>query len=204
MTSRNLNVINTTLSSAFDAHAITGNCGDGGNSGITTTTSATQTWSGTSGGNWSANAWTSRVPLPQDDVVISSSFTASQTITGDMPRLGRSINWTGSTGSPTWALNSTSNTVYGSMTLISGMTLTSTSSLTFAGAQTSNTITSAGKSYGGTVAFSGTNAAVWTLQDNFATTSTLTLTQGSFSANGNNVTCTTFCAQIITVVTSGD
>ncbi len=50
------------------------------------------------GGNWSASSWTTRVPLPHDDVYLGNAFAASQTVTADMPRLGRSIDWTGATG----------------------------------------------------------------------------------------------------------
>jgi hypothetical protein len=93
--------------------AYSGDCG--GNTGITFTTSAAQT-SGTTD-TWSTAAkWTSRVPLPQDDV------TCSHNTTVDMPRIGRSITFT---GTPTISL---SNDIshYGSFTLVSGMTFTMT------------------------------------------------------------------------------
>jgi hypothetical protein len=50
-----------------------------GNSGITFTAPAAQTSNGTTGFSWSnAARWTSRVPLPQDDVTVSNAFSASQ------------------------------------------------------------------------------------------------------------------------------
>lgn len=112
---------------SWDLSAITGNSGDAGNNtGITFTTAATQTWSGTSGGNWSTNAWTSRVPLPQDNVVISSAFSAAQTITIDMPRAGKTIDASSCTGSPKLA-TSTATQIYGGLKLASGMTTDSSS-----------------------------------------------------------------------------
>jgi hypothetical protein len=114
--------------------AYVGDCGgNGALIGSHITVSATQTWSGVSGGNYSANAWTSRVPLPQDDVVISAAFSASQTVTVDMPRMGRSINFTGATGSPTLAFGTTAPSIFGSFTLAAGMSWTASSSYVFAG-----------------------------------------------------------------------
>lgn len=177
---------------SWDLSGITGNSGDClGNSGITFTTAAAQTWSGTSGGNWSANAWTSRVPLCQDNATISAAFSASQTVTADMPRLGKSVDWTGATGSPTFSINSTSNTIYGSLTLISGLTLTTGQTLTFEG-RGAFTFTSAGKTFGAvTVQMVG---GTLTLQDNLAlsSTSTFTLNNGTLAANGKDVTAGAF------------
>lgn len=52
------------------------------------TTAATQTANGTTSFSWSTAArWTSRVPLPQDNVVINNAFGTSQTVTQDMPRI---------------------------------------------------------------------------------------------------------------------
>lgn len=163
-----------------------GDCG--GNSGITFTTPATQTWSGTSGGNWSANAWTSRVPLPQDDVVISSAFASSPTIATDMPRLGKSVDFTGSTN--TFTFNPTNCSVYGSLTLISGMTLTGAGALTFSG-RGSFSITSAGKQAGCQYVFTAVGGT-YTLNDALSTSQNITLNNGTFNANGFNVTYLTF------------
>lgn len=153
----NADFMDITFSSAssLDLSAITGLSGDcggntltGGGSVLTFTPSATQTWNGTSGGNWSANAWSGRVPLPQDDVVINAAFSASQTVTADMPRLGRSIDWTGATGTPAWVSAAVLNYIFGSLTLISGMTITHGNTTTFAGRGTYS-IASAGKDFAG-------------------------------------------------------
>ncbi len=92
-----------------------GDCG--GNTGITCTASSTQTSASTA--TWSTAAgWTgsgtSRVPLAQDDVNCSHSKTV------DMPRIGRSITFT---GTPT-ITKSNAISIYGSLTLASGMTWT--------------------------------------------------------------------------------
>lgn len=73
-----------------------------------------------------------RVPLPQDTLHFdSSSFdSGSKVITQNMPRIG-SIDFTGATNTPTFTTSTTAS-VFGSLTLISGMTLTaSTQGYTF-------------------------------------------------------------------------
>lgn len=83
----------------WNLSAVTGNSGDaGGNTGITFTTAADQHWLNASSSSWSTSSnWTSRVPLPQDDVFMDKAFGTSQTVTGDMPRAGKTINWSGAT-----------------------------------------------------------------------------------------------------------
>lgn len=175
---------------SWDLSAITGLSGDcGGNSGITFTTPASQTWSGTSGGNWSANAWTTRVPLPQDDVTISSAFSGGQTITVNVPRLGKAVDFTGTTGTPTFTAGG-GVTLFGSLTLIAGMTFNATSNFIFGGRGTC-TITSAGKTYPGAVRV-GCGGGSYTLQDTMTVTSNWTLDSGTFNANDQNVTASTF------------
>lgn len=111
---------------SWNLSAITGLSGDcGGNTGITFTTPVTQHWTNASSGNWSASGnWTSRVPLPQDNVVMDKAFGTSQTVTANMPRLGASIDWTGATWTTalTFASGTNSSSVFGSYTLISGLT----------------------------------------------------------------------------------
>jgi hypothetical protein len=161
----------------------------GGNSGITFTTPASQAWSGTAGGNWSANAWTTRAPLPQDDVLLSSAFSGSPTVTNDMTVLGKNIDWSASSGAVTWA-NGTTTEIYGSLTLASNVTPSGASTMNFAG-RGSHTITSAGRSFTAPIsiiAFGGT----YTLADSFTTGSSFTLNNGTFDANNFNVTADTF------------
>jgi len=112
--SQHVDIMDITATNAVDLSAITGNSGDcGGNTNITFTPAAAQTSSKAS--TWSdATMWTSRVPLPQDDV------TCSHNVTVDMPRIGKSITFT---GTPTVSL-SLSVYYYGSAVYASGMTFT--------------------------------------------------------------------------------
>ena len=119
-----------------------GNCL--GNSGITFTTSSTQTATGTASFTWSTHGWTSRVPLPQDDVVINNAFAASQTVTADMPRLGRSIDFTGVSGSPAVSYT-TAISFFGSFTHAAGLGSISTGgNIMKAAGRGSYSLTSAG------------------------------------------------------------
>jgi len=133
VTASNVDFQDIAFSVTIDLSAQTDIGDANGNSGITFPASVAQTWNGASGGNWSTNAWTTRVPLPQDDVSLGVAFSASQTVVSDMPRLCRSVTWTGATGSPTWNFGSVANSIYGSITLISGMTISGTQTLTLAG-----------------------------------------------------------------------
>lgn len=179
----------------LDLSAITGLSGDcGGNSNatggkvVTFTTAATQTWSGTSGGNWSANAWTSRVPLPQDDVTINAAFSATQTVTNDMPRMGASISWTGATGSPNFTMNTANQTIYGSLILISGITtFTASQATNFEGRGNFN-LDSGGKSFGAAVVFQMIGGKITLLSAFTQTVSNTGMTNGTIDANGFNMT----------------
>lgn len=184
----------------FNASTTIGDCG--GNSNMIFPASVAQTWSGTSGGNWSTNAWTTRVPLPQDDVYLGNAFSASQTVTADMPRLGRSIDWTGATGSPTWA-NSVAQSMYGSLTLISGMTISGTNILTFAG-RGSYSITSSGKSFTQGLTFAAPTGT-YALNDALSHASSFIFNNGTFVTNGYSMSsgATTTSGSSITKVWNG-
>lgn len=125
-----------------------GSVGIAGNvSGITGTTPATQTAS-VAVGSWSwsdASRWTSRVPLPQDNVICVGS--AAGTITIDMPRAGKNIDFTGSTRALALTVNTT---FYGSLTLSATMTLNSATGTPTLGGRENHTLTWNGKSWNGT------------------------------------------------------
>jgi hypothetical protein len=126
-----------------------------GNSGITFTAEADQTWSGNTTGNWSAAAnWTSRVPLPQDNVLINGL--SSGTVTCDMPRMGKNIDFTGSTGGTfTGNTHGMTATSFGNLTLNSAVTMTPSSGNGFASwvlsGRSSQTITCNGATIPGSV-----------------------------------------------------
>jgi fibronectin-binding autotransporter adhesin len=93
-----------------------GDCGGnsktlGDSSTLTMTSPTTQTVTGSTG-NWDVASWTSRVPLPQDTVVIS--LTAGQTLTANMPRLGKDISVTTACSLAAFTIGVTS---YGSVNL---------------------------------------------------------------------------------------
>lgn len=114
----------------LDLSAMSGGSGDAGGNvmvqgGILTfTPSATQTWNKNAGGAWSDAAnWTSRIPLVQDNVIMSNAFTGSPTINVDRKWSCRSITFSGGSGNVT--LNSTNYECYftGDVTLRSGVSL---------------------------------------------------------------------------------
>lgn len=128
-----------------------------GNSGITFTPSVTQYWytptTGTktwsTAGNWflgsGGTGGAGRVPLPQDDVVFDASSigAASTTISIDMPRVGKSITFTGVTNSPSLTTASGKLAFYGSLTLASGLGISNITPIEF-WARSSVTFTMAG------------------------------------------------------------
>ena len=187
---------------SWDLSAITGKSGNaGGNTGITFTTAATQYWKhGATAsdywatvGNWylatNGGGGAGRVPLPQDDVVFdANSFAAiGKTVTMDMPRLGKSIDMSGVTNTPTFT-PSTAASIFGSLTL-DNLTLTaSTQAYTFEG-RGNYTLTNNGKTWAKSITLNAPGGTL-TLQDALATgvTNTLTITNGAFATNNFNVT----------------
>jgi len=163
-----------------------GDCG--GNSGITFTTAATQTLTGTSSGqDWSTAPWSGRVPLPQDNANITGSLSGG-VMDLDMPRLGKNIDFTGASGDV--AGSSGTFNIYGSLKLATGISYVQSSSMAFKG-RSSYTITTCGKSTGpiNLDAIGGT----LTLQDNLtASGSSISLTNGTLDANNYDVACSVF------------
>lgn len=209
-TSRSLSVSTVTgqyvdiqdISMACDLSAITGGSGDcGGNSSITFTSPTTQHWvpSGDGSGNWGDVAnWTSRVPLPQDDVIMDFAFGVSQIVTIDVPRLAKSIDWTGATFTTSliWS-SSAAHSMYGSLTLVDGMnsnnnTLTlsgrSSFTLTTGSSQTIHIIINAPS---GTYTLGGdlklVESRTLTLTTGTLTCGTYGITAGSFTMGGGTL-----------------
>lgn len=166
---------------------VTDSSGDcGGNSGITFTVTTTQHWTNASSGSWSISTnWTSRVPLPQDNVVMDKAFGTSQTVTADMPRLGKSIDWTGATWTTALTFTpSVAQAMFGSLTLISGLTYTSSANILTLAGRGSFTITGNTVTVGQPVTINApggtyTMGAALTL----GVTRTLTVTQGTFDTS---------------------
>ncbi len=162
----------------------------GGNTGITFTTQTTQTSTGTASFTYSTHGWTSRVPLPQDTVVISNAFVAGRTITVDMPRLGKSVNCSTCTGTPTFALGSgLQPTIFGSLNL-TGTVISGTSTFNFQN-RSNATLTNGGTTWLGRLQISCFGSKV-TLADSLISTATVALginiTNGEFNDGGFTVT----------------
>jgi hypothetical protein len=116
----NLDLMDITASGAsapWDLSAITGLSGDClGNTNITFTTAVAQTMS--SGGSWdNAANWTSRIPLPQDNVTV----TGSGAVTLNMQRFGRDIDLSGYSGTMTLTSSGLDYELFGSVMLGAGM-----------------------------------------------------------------------------------
>ena len=176
------------------------------NSGITFDAPRTVYWRNTLGGNWSDNAnWSltsggaggADFPLPQDTVVFdaNSLATAGQTVTADIIAMGLDVSFAASATSPTLALRSSAvigNSLFGSLTLKSGMTITGSDEF-YLRAASAKTITSAGVSFSQNfviIAPFGSYSLVDALT--VPTNLTFKVQFGTFDANGQNVTCGLF------------
>lgn len=175
-----------------DLSGITGGSGDcGGNTGITFTPAVPQTFTNASGGNWSEiSNWTSRVPLPQDNVSLArvGGYNTGAIIIVDMTRIGKNVDCTGMTWTGTATsvrFNNKANTIFGSMTLVAGMIVWHNQTLTFAG-RTNSYLISAGNGFGSGAFNVAVPGVIFTLQDAFIlSTNALYLQYGTLTANAN-------------------
>jgi len=169
------------------------------NENINFSTPKTVYWSNTAGGNWSATSWatssggtasTDNHPLAQDTAIIENTgLNASTTIT-----LDSAISYFGtidmSTRTTAMVLaGSTTYTVYKDWKFGSGVTRTYSGTLVFSG-QDTQTIISAGKSFGGNLTVERySSVGSLTLNDALNIgTFTLTVSAGTFDTNNYNVT----------------
>ncbi len=142
--------------------------------------------------NWSAvTSWTSRIPLPQDNVFINMG-TASKTVTIEMNHIGANVDCSGSTVAFTLssaAVVSGGPSYYGSITLRSGMTFSGGQSQILRG-RGAHTITSSGVTWTGVLSINAL-AGSYTLQDDFVSNSASAsgFNSGTFSMNNHNFTC---------------
>ena len=131
----------------------------------------------------------------------SQSNAVSINITGSTPITSitgsyLNVDFTGYTG--TWSGSGTS-TIYGNFTLASGMTLTATGAITFAGT-TGGNIVSNGKTITMYMTINGTGT--WGLGSALTTTGVMTVTQGTFNTNNYNLSIATFSANSGTLTRS--
>jgi hypothetical protein len=172
-----------------------------GNSGITFTAATTRYWNLAGNNNWNATGWAAssgaspdvnNFPLAQDTCVFESTSPGSgATITINVAYNIGTIDMSARTGNTmTLATGSITPVIHGNWINGTGITLTGTGIITFAGRAT-QTITSAGRTFTQPFTIDSPGGSV-TLQDAFITNrnaaGAITLTQGTFDANGFDVT----------------
>jgi hypothetical protein len=172
-----------------------------GNSGITFDAAKTVYYRQTGSANWGATgsgSWTfssgapldpTQFPLAQDTAVFTTFPSSGTTTTINANYNIGTINMSGRTGNTmTLATSTNTPTIYGNWINGTGITLSGSGLLTFAG-RASQTITSAGKSFTQALRVNSKNGTV-SLQDALVATSTtgLTLISGTFDAQIYNVT----------------
>jgi hypothetical protein len=155
----------------------TGNWGDGSH------------WSTSSGG-----AQSGLVPTSADNVFFdANSFTgAGQTVTVNVPGNCLDMNWTGATNTPQLYDANQGIFIYGSLTLISNMTV-NIGGLRFQATNTGKTITTAGVNIQtlGSIYFDGVGGS-WTLLDSYSTNGDIYLLNGTLNTNSMALTCKGF------------
>lgn len=167
----------------------------------------TASWDGTAGSKWaltSGGGGGQAVPTSSDDVFFDANSGAGTTTVATTDAICNDLTFTGYTGTFTATSGGAGGPgvqVFGSLTLVSGMTysngnVTTKPPFTFKATSTGKTITSASKTIT-RVTFDGVGGG-WTLQDNLtlstatATTGALTLTNGALDFNNKNVTSASF------------
>jgi len=125
----------------------------------------------------------------------SSFSTTVQTVTVDATANCASMDWTNAAHVPTLAGSAALN-IYGYSTLLApttGMAVSYTGAITYAATSGTSTITSAGQTLGSAITFNGVGGT-FSLGDNFSTTGSITLTNGTFNTNNHNTTCSAFAS----------
>jgi hypothetical protein len=172
-----------------------------GNTGITFGAGVTRYWNLAAGGNWGgAIGWATssggtpainNFPLAQDTCLFEATGLNSGATVNTSPAYNiGSINMSARTTNTMTLTCAQSPSIYGNWINGTGVTMSGTGTLTFAG-RGSQTITSAGATFTPQIIIETPNGSV-TLQDAFGTnrggTTALTINAGTFDANGYNVT----------------
>jgi hypothetical protein len=141
----NVDFMDVTSTHAVDFSAAGLNIGGGagnclGNTGITFTTAAAQTFANggvnnlySTVGNWGAG----RVPLPQDDVAIGTG----DTVDIDMPRIGASVTYS---GTPSTSITAANISNYGDYIMVDGISAYTTAKTHYFRNRSSPSVTIAG------------------------------------------------------------
>lgn len=133
----------------------------------------TNSWNGTAGSKWattSGGAGGAAEPTSADDVYFDVNSGAVTVTVNTVTPNCRSLSFTSPSGAFTGTFTGGTNiNIYGSFTLVSGMTYTSVGTLQFVSTSAGNTITSAGKTLA-SLTFDGIGGT-WILQDNLTANS---------------------------------
>ena len=177
------------------------------NSGITLDVAKNVYWNLAAGGTWGATAWAlasgggvnvNNFPLPQDTAIIENTgLNTSATITIDVTYNIGAITTSTRSNAMTLANTTISPTFYSNMTLSSSVTLTGTGTFGFVGVNSTQTITSAGRTFTQAISILNAGGTV-TLADNLTTNGNFTLTQGTLNLNNNVLTALIFFSSNIT------
>ena len=160
----------------------------------------TGTWSSTNTTNWAASsggAGGESVPTASDNVIFDAGSDAGGTFVVTMantPRVCNDFTASGLDFGMTLAGTSVGLTVSGSLEFpATNFTRTYTGTTTFNATTTGKTITTNGKTFGGSVTLDGVGGG-WTLGSAFSCSVTLNLVNGTFDTSASNyaVTCATF------------
>ncbi|MFT3908388.1 MAG: hypothetical protein QM737_03105 [Ferruginibacter sp.] len=148
-------------------------------------------WATTSGGTVTHN----QIPTAFDDVFFdANSFSLpGQVVNFDaITILAHHINWTGVTNTPAWnSPIANSVRIYGSLTLVTGMTINLGGPIYFEATTTGQTVVTAGNIITEQVIFDGVGGG-WTLQDAFVSSGIITLNAGTLNTNNQIVTAGAF------------
>lgn len=166
-----------------------------GCSGITFSTPKTVYWNLAGAQNWSATGWSDTstgtpsdnfFPLAQDTATFTNAGSVTGTITMNsaVPYTG-TVDMSGRTSAMTLSVGAF--TIYGDWKNGSGTTLAGTGTLTYSGRNT-QTITSAGKTFGGGVTVDSYGGFVELADALNIGTNILTVTNGTFDTKNFNVT----------------
>lgn len=165
---------------------------------INAAVSRTYYWIGNSG-NWSnGNHWSLTsggppsgcAPTPVDDVFFdanSFSLPGQSVVLNPNEAFCRNMNWTGVTNSPDFSGSATNEKllIFGSLTFVSGMTVTSMPDVYFEATTPGQTITMAGKALDN-VSFDGVNGG-WTFIDGFKATGKILHSAGAINTNNQTM-----------------
>lgn len=175
--------------------------------GITFSTPKTVYWSVAGTNSWSGSNWSNSsggatnliyYPLPQDTAIFNNSSTNVSPINVDttvsyLP----TIDWSARTTAATFNIAVTIS-IYGNWTSGSGLTISGTSTLTFAGG-TTQTITSAGKAFSCPITVDTYGGTVQLADALDIGTRPLTVTNGTFNTQGYAVSVSSLSSSYSTV-----